>query len=36
MANLLFYVKAAISNLFAINDAGDSLEINDEGDVLLY
>jgi len=36
MANLLFYVKAAISNLFSINDAGDNLEINDEGDVLLY
>lgn len=36
MTNILFYVKAAITNLFSINDAGDSLEINDEGDVLLY
>lgn len=36
MPNVLFYVKAAIANLFAINDAGDGLEINNEGDLLLY
>jgi hypothetical protein len=36
MTNILFYVKAAIANLLGINDAGDGLEINDEGDLLLY
>lgn len=34
MPNVLFYVKAAIANLFGINDAGDQLEINDSGDTL--
>jgi len=34
--SFLFYVAATISNLFTINDAGDALEINDEGDTLLY
>lgn len=30
----LFRVKQAILNFFGINDAGDQLEINDEGDIL--
>ncbi len=33
---ILFYIAAVIQNLFVINDAGDALEINDEGDTLLY
>ena len=32
----LFYVKQVITNFLVINDAEDALEINDDGDVLLY
>ena len=34
--SVLFYFKAAIVGFVGINDAGDALEINDAGDVLLY
>ena len=33
---IYIYLKAAVLNLLGINDAGDGLEINDEGDLLLY
>lgn len=33
MSNLLFYI---ITLFLAINDSGDVLEINDDGDKLLY
>ena len=36
MAGLFWYIADVIQNLFAINEAGDGLEINDEGDLLLY
>lgn len=35
-ANLLFYVKQQILGLLGINDAGDVLTINDEGDRLKF
>ena len=36
MGSILFFVKQAIANLLAINDAGDGLEVNDAGDLLEY
>ena len=34
--SILFYVSQLIESFLGINDAGDGLEINDEGDLLLY
>lgn len=36
MSGILWYIKDAVLNLLSINDAGDSLVINDAGDLLEY